>query len=147
MNLSSVVLDRHWLTLLIYSFVFDKPEEAAKVDQFIMNHWKDFFFDIDYMFVCLPPRDEYLKHFEELKDRRHEMFTNMEVIYDCFDGLMWGDVVGTPLANSLVAKKICMVNGLVNFKGVFEYNYMDLVAKNMSIDKWLEIRGLKNGQK
>lgn len=125
LGLSPVVLDRHWLTLLVYTYVFDSFTDKENVDTFIMYHLPDWIINIDNTILCLPKnRDAYLETFRRhLENGRKEMYDNMAVIYDAFESL-W---LGKPCKgfdSSAAARFIWRFGGLQQLKGFYRYDYM-----------------------
>lgn len=88
-KLSPVVLDRHWLTLLVYSAIFDTQTDQFIVDDFVHQNVRQFMDGVDRVVLCLPPRDKYLERFEEIKKTRPELYTEMDSVWDHFEAFRW----------------------------------------------------------
>ena len=118
---SSTVFDRHWLSLLIYSYIFDEQKIQENVIYRLTQNLSHYLDIINHTIICLPPKELYLKKFEELKLKRKEVYTNMNDIYDAYDAIYYGKNYG--ITDNGVLKNIINLGGLKNMKGVHLYDY------------------------
>lgn len=117
------ILDRNYLSLIIYSNIFLNDEFISKVEDDINTYSKTFQFYIDKTIICLPPKDLYLKRFEEIKSERAEMYDKMGDCYDAYNDLWEGNPnFNKKITNSLY-KKIISDGGLKAYKGFYKYDY------------------------
>lgn len=76
-----IVLDRAWISNIIYTKVFEPVKD--RVSEFLC---KELLKVTDRPIICLPKdRSKYLQRFEELRQTREEAYNSMEKIYDEFD--------------------------------------------------------------
>ena len=90
-----VILDRSWLSELVYSEVFRSgtnfPDLAREAHTLLSQA------NATYVLCCPLLKEEYLANFEKTKSLRTEMFTSMEKCYDAFTYLAfnyWTGCIG-----------------------------------------------------
>lgn len=150
-DLSPVVLDRHWLTLFVYTMVFDNQSDQVRVINFLADNlhvWKD---RADKIVICLPPKGKYLERFEKLKNERQELYKDMGQIYDAFWALYNGKVLDNPVCNTLLGRHLMSGGGLKNWPNVVLYDYtehfvdlgLELGLESNEVDDWVDTNILK----
>ena len=124
-GLSPVVLDRHWLTLFVYSMIFDSQDDQAKVLRFLEANVKGWLETADKIIFCLPPKSVYLDRFERIKRTRPQLYTDMSGVYDAFWALYYGKVLDNPVCNTLLGRSLMAQGGMKRLPNVMLYNYME----------------------
>lgn len=122
-NLSPVVLDRHWLTLFVYSMIFDSQSEQVRVLNFIGEHLQQWRQIADRIVFCLPPKQEYLTRFEKIKTERPELYTDMSKVYDAFWALYYGKRLDNPVCHTLLGRWLMDKGGMATWQNVRLYDY------------------------
>lgn len=77
-----VIIDRWWMSELVYAQAFRGgtkwPWLGTALDSLAKLH------DIHYVITLPEDRDEYLSHFDNLKNEREEMYDSMANVYDAY---------------------------------------------------------------
>lgn len=138
LKLSPVLLDRHWLTLMVYTAVFDNEADKALVDAFFWGEDMNRCMNVaDHLILCMPPKEVYLERFEKIKTERTELYTNMEDIYDVFHCLYHG--INHKLLTNANLQRIQSLGGLKQSGKVHLYDY---TTDGADIATWLATEGI-----
>ena len=85
-----VILDRHWMSPLVYSKVYDQKGVS---DEGWYEIIKQSFVDLNIpTIICLPDRETFVDHFNNVRAKRSEMFDDSKIlqVYDAYEKL-WMD--------------------------------------------------------
>lgn len=82
-NNMNIVLDRAYISNIIYSTVFKQDETISR---YLMDELKKL---IDIIILCIPDKDKYITHFNNIKNQRFELYDNMNDIYDLYYDLYY----------------------------------------------------------
>lgn len=125
-----VVLDRHWLSELVYSDVF--REGANRVSMYYREHTGLIGGTNipNRLVVCCPEREVAKQHFDVLKDTREEMYSNVDKIVDAYLALWYGDKYYVFKNKNKYIQSINLEQGLQNMENTVRYDWTQ-DGKNM----------------
>lgn len=133
-----VIIDRHWLSEIVYSDVFRDGSSWNGLHQSLM-------YIIDEAkainVVCFPENiNDYHTHYEQLKTEREEMYDGTLDVYAMYSAL-WSGLPNRTF-KSPICDKIVETGGLQNMGNTLHYDFMleghDLDAVDISIIRKLE---------
>jgi hypothetical protein len=118
-----VVLDRHWLSELVYSDVF---RGGHKRGEMYLRHHEALLCDprlYARLVLCLPDPTIHKEHFAQLKDNREEMYTNIDDVIDAYWAIWDNQFYNYSFKSS--SSYLRMFAGLCGLKKAVKYDWME----------------------
>lgn len=123
-----VILDRHFLSQIIYQEVFEKGKSSENFSSpCFMNGF-------DKIVICLPEKEKYLEKFNSLKNEREELYDNMNEIYEAYKNLYYGieqNLIKNQFFNEVIKNGgLKMLNNVVLYD-MYNDNIEEIIEKVM----------------
>lgn len=123
-NDMDVIVDRHFLSQIIYQEVFEKGKSSEDFTS------PAFLNGFDKIIICLPEKEKYFEKFQQLKEEREELYNNMTDIYKGYENIYEGFLqhqIENKFYNSIIAE-----GGLKRLPNVYKYDMY-----NTDLDKFI----------
>lgn len=124
-----VVIDRAWISEYVYDAVFRQKSKLnslhTRMHKTFLTSDTSFYPGLFKLIMCLPyDKSDYIDTFDAAKEKREEMYTNMEKVYDAYETL-W-DGISTFKFNNPHLKYLIGPGLMYNPKCIrYDYNKMN----------------------